>query len=193
MKRTLTSLLSGVGILVAAGCSDSPGPTTFEQQSLAFADSSGSISGNVVNADSFPVRSRVLVYLVGSIPPDTTPPDTVPPDSVPPDSLPPDSLPPDTSGMSPTGYSLASLFRSDSIPVDSVPPPPPSGCSVRGRLVARTDSDRNGVFRVRGLAPGIYDIRAEAHGREGAACGTILRGGQQVFVTIIVRGTNASF
>lgn len=191
MPRSIIAVASSLGILLAAaGCQDSPAPTSLEHALLASADSSGSIGGNVVNKDSLPVaEARVIFYLVGPVPPDSTPPDSTPPDSTPPDSIPPDSLPPDSTGVAPTVQPLLlAIFRGDSIPGDTTPPPPPppSGCGDRGEPVARTRSDGNGRFQVSGLAPGIYDVRAGGEAGRGAVCGVIVRSGQPVFVTLIV-------
>jgi hypothetical protein len=188
MKRTYTLLISSLGILLATGCNESPGPSKIERFILNVADTSAlaSISGNIVNADSLPVSgSRVLVHLVGPVPPDSTPPDSVPPDT----------LPPDTTGLSRIAYDLpTTMFRDDSIPGDSTPPPPPppTRCGDRGQLVARTRSDRNGNFQVVGLAAGIYDIRVEAGGQRGAVCGVIIRAGQQLFISVMVTRSPAS-
>jgi hypothetical protein len=184
MRRFFTALVSSLGILLGVnGCSESPGPTNLDPALMALSDISASIVGNVVTADSIPAaRARVLIYLVAPVPPDSTPPDTVPPDTTP-----PDTLPPDTTGVSPTDEaSVLAILASDSLPGDSTPPPPPAQCGDRGQLVARTRSDRNGIFQVTGLAPGIYDIRGKAGAERGVACGAIVRSGQQVFVTLIL-------
>lgn len=185
MRRYFTAFVSSLGILLGiTGCSESPGPTNLNPAISVLSDTWASIGGNVVTADSIPAaRARVLIYLVAPVPPDSTPPDTVPPDTTPPDTLPPDTI-----LVSPTDADLAmAILRSDSIPGDSTPPPPPpAGCGDRGRLVERTRSDRNGIFHVAGLRPGIYDIRAEAEAGKGAVCGVIVRRGQQVFVTLML-------
>lgn len=194
MQRSFTAFVSGLGILLAvAGCNnDSPDPTNLDHVLRGLADTSGFIGGNLVGADSLPARGRVLVYLVAAIPPDSTPPDSTPPDSTPPDSIPPDSLPPpDSTAVSPAAQALLlAIFRSDSIPGDTTPPPPPPPvrCGDRGQLVARARSDRNGIFQVGGLGPGIHDVRADTERGKGAVCGVIVRRGQQVFVTVIVGG-----
>ena len=179
MPRSIPAIVSSLGILLGTtGCNDSPAPTSLDHAFLASADSSGSIGGNVVNSDSLPVaRARVLFFLVGPVPPDSSPPDTTPPDT----------LPPDTTRVSPAGVSLdLAGLKIDSIPGDSTPPPPPARCGDRGQLVARTRSDRDGNFQTTGLAPGVYDVRAETESGRGAVCGVILRGGQQAFVSIML-------
>jgi hypothetical protein len=176
MTRATTVFVSTVGILLLAGCGNSldtdPDPATLS----ALVSNASSISGNLVGPDSLPVsRGNVHVYLAGPVPPDT---------------IPPDSTPPDTTALSSAAYGAAPVaLRSDSVPGDSTPPPPPpppSHCGERGTLVARTQSNEAGFFRVNGLAPGIYDIRARAGGSRGSLCGVILRDSQQVFVTIML-------
>ena len=173
MQRYRTALISGLGILLTTGCYDAPEPIGLERVVAGLADGGLSRLNHWRHREwgFVPVpHSRVLVYLVGPIPPDTVPPDTVPPD---------------TTGVSQTAYALpVAMFRSDSVPGDSTPPPPPIGCGERGLLVARVRSDRNGHFDVGGLAPGVYDVRAKGRGGQGTICALILREGQQAFVGI---------
>lgn len=168
MQRTLTALLSSLAIVLTVGCNESSPPAGLSN-SLVLADSgsSGTIRGQVVGIDSLPVQgARVLVYRVGPVPPDTVPPDSTPPDTI--------------------GTAAPGTFRIDSVPGDSVPPPPPpqGHCGDRGEMVARTRSNQEGRFRVRGLAPGVYDLRAAEAGGRGFVCGVILRSGERLSVII---------
>jgi hypothetical protein len=75
------------------------------------------------------------------------------------------------------------MVRIDSVPGDTVPPPP-GQCGDRGPIVVRTRSNQEGFFRIRGLSPGVYDLRAAEAGGVGTVCGVILRSGERVSVTI---------
>jgi hypothetical protein len=177
MRRISASALLLTGML-AAGCRDTNDPAHAGQLDhlLASALLVGTV---VVQSDSTPVPgAKVVVLLVGSIPPDSTPPD----------SIPPDSIPPDSTGRG-SGSPISALnFVLDSLPGDSTPPPPPARCGSRGTAVARTTTNTSGRFRIRGLAPGIYDIRAEAQGfGQGVACGVVVAADQETVVGIGLR------
>ena len=176
MKRSLL-LIPALGTLLV-GCENPRDLASPERLDLLAG--TASIGGNVVNADSLPVAgARVVVYRVGSLPPDTTPPDTTPPDT----------LPPDTTGVTGVaGDFPITLLWIDSVPGDTTPPPPPPAeCVTRGRPVGRARTDQGGAFLIRGLDSGIYDVRASGpRDTRGKICGAILREGQQTFVTIIL-------
>lgn len=132
-------------------------------------DSAGPPSPPPPPPDSGLVRFSLRVQLLDSIPPDTVPPDTVTPP--PPDTVTPP--PPDT--VIPP-------------PPDTVPPPPTSVCGQRGELVATVTTDRTGRFRVAGLEPGLYDIRATPRPRSrfgtALACGVELNGGEPTHIRL---------
>lgn len=182
-----------------AGCGEQATDPGLSGGSSIGGNGRSSIQGRVVtlrfspDSATIPVAgARVSIYLVDTIPSDTTatPPDSgmvplmqfmamldpFPPDTLRPDSTPPPPPPPPT----------------DTIPPDTNPPPPPPpvGCGRTGELVGVVETNREGRFRLRGLRAGKYDLVARADSAKrlgtGYFCGVHLLEGQRAEVSIFL-------
>jgi len=193
--------VTALAAVLAAGCGADGGVAPQAESTLLRLQRtflSGRVVGMTPDSTLVAVRgARVEIFLVDSVPTDTSdsagpppPPPPPPPDtslgsfglrlalldSVPPDDTPTDTVPPPPPDTVPPP------------PPDTVPPPPATACGRPGQLVATASTDRSGRFRVAGLLPGLYDIRAiprppspfgTAH-----ACGVVLTAGERTEIQL---------
>lgn len=174
-----------------AGCGDQGTEPKVTGGSSQGENGGSSIQGRVITMRFTPESTfvpvggaRVSVYLVDSIPDDTT------------------GTPPDSS-MVPLMHSAArrlgdfmALLDSfppvDTLPPDTNPPPPPPpvGCGRAGELVGVLETNRDGKFRIRRLRAGQYDLVVQADSTKGRGagyfCGVHLLPDQRADVTIFV-------